>query len=67
VGDLGGPAVVILTNCLPVLIGTDDSLDLSHGSPPLHELHPIAEGITELKAVVARNRNALHDFDPQGD
>src|SRR5262249_10559116 len=63
-GDLDGPAVVLLTNGLPVLIGADDSLDPRHGSSPLHEFDPIAEGITKLEAVVAGERNALDDFDP---
>jgi hypothetical protein len=29
----------------------------------LNEFDPIAEGITELEAVVTGERNALHDFD----
>jgi hypothetical protein len=60
--DLGGSAVVILTNCLSVLIRADDLLDLSHGSPPLNEFDPIAEGITKLEPAVAGKRNALDDF-----
>jgi hypothetical protein len=62
-GDLGGPAVVFLTNRLSFLVGAYDSVDLPHGSPPLNEFDPIAEGITELEAVMAGERNALHDFD----
>jgi hypothetical protein len=62
---LDGPAVVILTSRLPVPVGADDALDLCPGSPPLNELDPIAEGVTELEAVVAGERDAVHDFDPE--
>src|SRR5438132_2528371 len=33
---------------------------------PLQELHPIAEGVTELQTVVARNRDAFDDGNSQG-
>src|SRR5262249_8045630 len=44
-------------------VGADDSLDLRHGSPPLDEFDPVAEGVTELEAVVTGERDALDDFD----
>jgi hypothetical protein len=56
---------VLLTNGLPVLIGADDSLARRRGSPPLDEFDPVAEGVTELEAVVAGERNAVDDFDPK--
>jgi hypothetical protein len=34
-GDLDSPAVVILTNCLPVLIRANGSVDLSRGAEPI--------------------------------
>jgi hypothetical protein len=48
---------------LPVFAGLDHALNMRHGSPPLNEFDPIAEGVTELEAVVTGERNALDDFD----
>jgi hypothetical protein len=43
-----------------------DPLVLSHGLLPLQKFYTIAEGVTELEPPVARNRDALQRFYPQG-